>query len=154
MAEAERAIPIYWQERGPNKVGGRTRGLIFDANDPTGHTVWAAGVAGGLWHTTNIEAAAPTWALVDDFFANLAINTIAQDPSNAAILYFGTGGEGTPFAGGNGVGNIDAVQGFGIWRSMNGGATWDRLPLPNNSFLNVAKIVVTNTGRVFAATRP
>ena len=39
MSQAERAIPIYWQERGPNNVAGRTRGLIFDASDPTGHTV-------------------------------------------------------------------------------------------------------------------
>ncbi len=141
MALAERAIPIYWQERGPNNVGGRTRGLIFDANDPTGHTVWAAGVAGGLWRTTNIQVAAPTWILVDDFFANLAIMTIAQDPSNANRMYFGTGEENLNFG--------DPVRGLGIWRSMDGGVNWARLP---GAFANVYKIVIANDGTVYAGT--
>ena len=148
MAQAELAIPIYWQERGPNNVGGRTRGLLIDANDATGQTVWAAGVSGGLWRTSNIQAAAPTWTLTDDFFANMAITTIAQDPSNANVLYFGTGEQGLA----NGV-----VRGMGIWRSANGGATWTLLPntLPtafNNTFQNVNKVVVANNGTVYAAT--
>ncbi len=153
MVQADQAIPVYWNERGPNNVAGRTRALIFDANDATGHTVWAAGVAGGLWRTANIESAAPSWALVNDFFENLAITTIVQDPSNANILYFGTGGEGTPFVGGNGIGNADRVQGLGIWRSLDAGASWQHLGIPDPAFLNVAKMVVTANGRVFAATR-
>lgn len=143
MAEKEDAIPVYWQERGPNNVGGRTRGLIFDMNDPTQRTVWAAGVAGGLWRTTNIDAAVPTWTNSDDFFDNLAITTIAQNPANPNILYFGTGETG--------FSNADAVQGLGIWRSMDGGANWARLP-STAAFTVINKIVVDAAGQAYAAT--
>ena len=143
MAEKEDAIPVYWQERGPNNVGGRTRGLIFDLNDPARRTVWAAGVAGGLWRTTNIDATVPTWTNSDDFFDNLAITTIAQNPANPNILYFGTGETG--------FNNADAVSGLGIWRSMDGGANWARLPA-TATFTVINKIVVDAAGQVYAAT--
>ncbi|MBX2889613.1 MAG: T9SS type A sorting domain-containing protein [Saprospiraceae bacterium] len=148
MAFKDSAIPIYWEERGPNNVGGRTRGLILDASDPTWRTVWAAGVSGGLWRTTNIDAPAPTWTLINDFFENLNITTIAQDPSNLNRLYFGTGEQGFAFG---------IERGMGIWRSEDGGTNWTLLPstLPstmNPNFNNVNKIVVDNAGTVYAAT--
>lgn len=149
VAEAKRAqragdaIPIYWEERGPNNVGGRTRGLIIDANDPTGRTVWAGGVAGGLWRTNDIDAGTPSWTNIDDFFDNLAISTLAQDPSNPNFMYFGTGE--------NGFGNADAVRGLGIWRSIDGGANWAQLP-STLGFTIVNKIVIDNAGVVYAGT--
>jgi photosystem II stability/assembly factor-like uncharacterized protein len=45
-----------WQERGPTNVGGRTRALLIDPNDPSGQTVWAGSVSGGLWYTRGISA--------------------------------------------------------------------------------------------------
>ena len=47
---------LIWQERGPNNFGGRTRTIMIDPNDPSGKTVWAGSVGGGLWKTTNIDA--------------------------------------------------------------------------------------------------
>lgn len=144
-AKSAESFPVYWEERGPNNVGGRTRGLIFDANDPTQKTVWAAGVAGGLWKTTNIDASPPNWMKINDLFENMAITTIAQDPSDTDVLYFGTG---------EGFWNFDAVQGLGIWQSLDGGDTWDALPftLGNNNFNWVNKVLVASNGDVYAAT--
>ncbi|RMG59530.1 MAG: hypothetical protein D6722_22155, partial [Bacteroidetes bacterium] len=106
------AIPnLVWRHRGPANVGGRTRALIVDANDGTGKTVWAAGVSGGLWKTTDITAIEPVWQEVDDFFANLAITCMVQDPANPLIMYFGTG---------EGFYNSDAVRGDGIWKTTDG----------------------------------
>ncbi len=141
--QKDNALPVYWEERGPNNVGGRTRAMLYDANDASGRTVWAAGVSGGLWRTTNIAAGTPTWILINDFFANLAITTIIQDPSNTNILYFGTGEEG--------VGAADAVRGLGIWRSSDGGTTWAQLGT-TAGFAAVSKMVIDNTGRIYAAT--
>ncbi len=45
-------------ERGPRNVGGRTRTMMFDPNDPSGKKVWAGSVSGGLWVTGNIDSAA------------------------------------------------------------------------------------------------
>lgn len=47
---------VAWLERGPGNVGGRTRTIMVDPNDPTGKTVWAGSVSGGLWKTTDIDA--------------------------------------------------------------------------------------------------
>jgi hypothetical protein len=135
---------VSWQERGPNNIGGRTRAILIDKNDVTGNTVWAAGIDGGLWKTTNFKSGA-TWTKVDDFFGNLSITCIAQDPNNPSNIYFGTG---------EGWFNIDAVRGLGIWKSSNGGANWSQLASTNNStFYYIEKIAVNSTGIVFAATR-
>ena len=50
-----------WVERGPTNVGGRTRAVMFDPNDPTNETVFAGGVSGGVWKNTNISNANSTW---------------------------------------------------------------------------------------------
>lgn len=136
---------VNWTERGPDNVGGRTRAIMFDPNDGTGSKVWAGGVAGGLWFNNNITSSSTVWQNVDDFWANLAISTIAYDPTNTQTFYVGTG---------EGFFNLDAVRGAGIWKSTNGGTTWTQLNSTDNSgFHYVQKVVVTPTGTVIAATR-
>lgn len=140
------AIPgVSWEERGPNNVGGRTRAILVDPNDVTRETIWAAGVAGGLWKCSNISAPTPTWVPQDDFFDNLAITTLADDPTNSNVMYFGTG---------EGWFNLDGVRGLGIWKTTDGGVNWNQLASTNNSdFYYVQKIVVDASGNVYAATR-
>ena len=139
------AIPgVNWTERGPNNVAGRTRAILVDPNDATGNTVFSAGVAGGLWKTTNMGAATPSWAPVNDFFTNLAITCLAADPSNPQVMYFGTG---------EGYANLDAVRGDGIWKTTDGGTTWNQLASTTAATFDfVQKIAVNSTGIVLAAT--
>ncbi|MEL6655851.1 MAG: 3-coathanger stack domain-containing protein [Bacteroidota bacterium] len=137
-------LPIYWEERGPNNVGGRTRAILIDANDPTGRTIWAGSVSGGLWRTTNIDAGAVNWTPINDLFQNLAISSIVQDPTNSNLMYFGTG---------ECWGNFDAVGGLGVWASTNGGATWQQLP-PMQAFGSpcVNKLIFDSDGTLYACT--
>ncbi len=137
---------LPWVERGPSNVGGRTRALMFDPNDPSKKKVWAGGVAGGLWFTTDITNPNAGWTNVDDFFANLAITTMDFDPNNPQVFYVGTG---------EGWFNPDAVRGAGIWKTINGGATWTQLPNTTGfNFFYIQKIKVHPvTGHVYAATR-
>ena len=51
---------ITWNERGPYNVGGRTRTLMVDPNDPSHHRIWAGSVAGGIWYINNIDSLPPT----------------------------------------------------------------------------------------------
>ncbi|GJM31444.1 MAG: hypothetical protein DHS20C18_04450 [Saprospiraceae bacterium] len=144
MQKSGDALPIYWEERGPTNVGGRTRAIVIDANDADGSTVWAGSVSGGLWKTTNIDAANPVWNKIDDLFDNLAISAMAQDPSDPNIMYFGTG---------EGWGNIDGVFGIGIWKTIDGGDTWNLLPTATGGvFRLVRKIVIAADGTVFICT--
>ena len=77
--------------------------------------------------------ATPTWTRIDDFMGNLAVSTLAQDPSNTQNIYAGTG---------EGWFKTDAIQGLGIWKSSNGGTSWAQLSSTNNStFYYIRKLL-------------
>jgi hypothetical protein len=142
------AIPnVSWEERGPDNFGGRTRGLMWDPTDSANgyKKVWAGGVAGGLWYNTDITSSSTAWSKVDDFWPNMAVTTIAYDPSDDSTFYVGTG---------EGWYNADAVRGQGIWKSTDAGQNWTQLSATKNSnFYYVQKIIVVGNSRVLAATR-
>lgn len=140
------AIPgVSWDEKGPNNVGGRTRAIMWDPNDGTNKKLWAAGVAGGIWFNNDVTDAASSWQNVDDFMANLAVTTLAHNPSNTQIFYAGTG---------EGYFNGDAVRGAGIFKSSDGGSTWTILSsTANSTFHYVQRIIVTGSGTILASTR-
>ncbi|MFT6148730.1 MAG: photosystem II stability/assembly factor-like uncharacterized protein [Saprospiraceae bacterium] len=131
-----------WIEHGPYSVGGRTRTILIDKNDPTGKAAFAASVSGGIWYTKDILTSNVKWEPINDYLDNLAIVTIAQDENNPQIMYFGTG-EGYP--------NADAVRGLGIWKSTDGGVSWNHLTV-TSSFQYVMRMVVHSNGDIYAAT--
>ncbi len=139
----EQVNALTWTERGPSNIGGRTRGLLVDAADATGNTVYSGGVGGGLWKTTNFKSATPVWSVVDDFFANMAVTCIIQNPVNTQEIFFGTG---------EGWGNIDAIDGRGIWRSGDGGANWTQLA-STTGLSHVQDLEFDNNGYIYASTR-
>jgi hypothetical protein len=110
------AVDNSWVERGPTNVGGRTRAVMFDPNDPTNETVFAGGVSGGLWKNTNISNPASVWTRVG-IPENLAVSCIAKDPNNSNVFYVGTG---ESYVGGD-------VNGDGVWKTVDGGATWTKV---------------------------
>jgi hypothetical protein len=137
------APPIVWNERGPDNVGGRTRAILVDKTNP--NNVFAGSVGGGLWRLNNANTATPHWTQVNDFFNNLAVSCIAQNPITTTEMYFGTG---------EGFFNSYGLRGLGIWKSTNSGANWVQLASTNNNedFYFVNKIVITKTGTLLAAT--
>src|SRR6185503_12235854 len=135
---------MLWQERGPiyDSVGpsnGNTRGndlytsgrmaavLIDTLNDPTGNTAIVGGVSGGVWKSTNFLSNFPNWKIVNDYFDNMAISSICQDPANPGVMYFSTGEASS---------NADAHFGFGVWKSTDKGETWQQLPSTVNFIRN------------------
>jgi hypothetical protein len=132
-----------WIARGPNNVGGRTRALAWDPNDPTRKKAWAGGVTGGLWFNNDVANSNSSWQSVNDFWDALAVTSIAFDPNDPKIMYVGTG-EGW---------QTGSSRGAGIWKSTNAGSSWTRLS-STNTFMYVNDIVVRNengTSVVYAA---
>jgi hypothetical protein len=150
-----RATLFSWTERGPNsdavgpsngnsrpgngKTSGRIRAIWEDLGDATGKTVWVGGIDGGLWKTNDITLNPATWTSVNDFFGNLAIASICQDPSDVNIMYFATGEKAI---------NADAVRGAGVWRSADHGLTWTVMA-GTSSFYNVSKIICDASGNLY-----
>lgn len=131
-----------WTALGPGNIGGRTRSILINPNDP--NIMYAAGVAGGVWKTTN---AGTTWTPIADLIANIAVASMAFDPKNPNTIYVGTG---------EGFSNSDSVRGAGIFKTIDGGTTWSRLPNTGTlDFYYVNDLVVSNVDskRVYAATR-
>ncbi|MDQ3279537.1 MAG: T9SS type A sorting domain-containing protein, partial [Bacteroidota bacterium] len=79
-----------------------------------------------------------------DYLDVLAVSTLTYNPGNPRQFYFGTG---------EGWSNADAQRGAGIWESLDGGATWNRVASTGTpDFIYVNKIVVAPNGDAYAAT--
>jgi len=131
-----------WTYVGPGNIGGRTRGLVIQPTNPS--TMYAAGVAGGVWKSVDAGA---SWQPIGDLMANLAVCSLVMHPTNPAVLFAGTG---------EGYFNVDAVRGLGIFKTGDGGATWTQLPSTNNSdfyYVNDLQISPHDANRRYAATR-
>ena len=114
-----------WVWLGPGTVGGRIRSIVIDPVDT--NKMWVGSVSGGIWHSTD---AGGSWQPVNDFMADLAVSALVMDPTNSTIMYAGTG-EGFP-----GPREIDfngnyGIRGAGIFKSTDGGVTWDQLANTN-----------------------
>lgn len=131
-----------WSPLGPGNVGGRTRALVIDPRAP--ETMYAGGVAGGVWKTTD---GGGSWEPLDDIMANLAVSTLAIDPMDSNVLYAGTG---------EGLFNEDALRGAGIFKTTDGGLTWKQLAGTKNPFFDFVNDLVVSPRhprRLYAATR-
>lgn len=122
------AITPIFIERGPNNVPGRSRGIAIDPNNTNR---WFVGtVGGGVWLT---EDGGTTWESLTDFkIPNLSTSTIVMSQTDSNVLYVGTG---EPF------GNLGAIGGSGVFKTTDGGATWQSLTA-TASFGDVGRIII------------
>ena len=128
VLQKSNAISSVFVERGPNNVPGRSRGIAVDPNDTKR---WFVGsVGGGVWLTENSGA---TWSTLTDFkIPNLATSTVVISKTNSNVLYAGTG---EPF------GNLGAIGGSGVFKTIDGGVTWQHLTA-TASLGDVGRIII------------
>ncbi len=136
---------LRWEERGPNNIGGRTRAILF----LPAKEVLAAGVTGGLWKTDDITLSNPIWSEVESIGKSINVSCITQhsDPDSTDLLYLGTG---EPYVGSSGP------SGTGIYKSIDGGLTWNVLSatVPSSTSSNlfkIANILVAANGDVYSS---
>ena len=119
---------VTWEEHGPNNVGGRTRAIMFDPNDPTYKQVWAGGVAshisvspfsentlfigtgsGRLFKVENTKNESPSYSEIgSNNFPNGYISCVELGQNEGQILV--------------------TFSNYGVssvWESLNGGSTWE-----------------------------
>jgi photosystem II stability/assembly factor-like uncharacterized protein len=127
---------LRWRAIGPFR-GGRTRAV---AGIPGKRgTFLIAPVNGGVWKTSDFGR---TWQPIFDDQPTQSVGAIAVAPSNASVIYVGSG---------EGLRRPDQSVGNGVYRSRDGGATWTHVGLPDAQQIPKLAIDPRDADRVFAA---
>ncbi|MHC4498263.1 MAG: WD40/YVTN/BNR-like repeat-containing protein, partial [Planctomycetota bacterium] len=106
---------VVWEEAGPDNIGGRITAIGVHPSSP--EVVYAGAADGGILKSTD---GGSSWQHVFDATGTLSIGAIAVDPNDANTIWVGTGESNT---------SGDSYPGDGIYRSTNGGSTWDHMGL-------------------------
>lgn len=111
---------------GPALMSGRIADIAIDPEQP--NTWYVAVGSGGVWKTSN---AGTTWKPIFDGQASYSIGCVTLDPNDHDTLWVGTG---------EAVGGRHVGFGDGVYRSRDGGASFENLGLKASE--HIAKIVV------------
>lgn len=134
-----KALGLNWEELGPDNVGGRTRAILIDKNNPA--RIFAGGVSGGLWVSNN---GGQSWSRVQDGIdMNIAVVSLAQAANGD--IYVGTG-EGMYYSA-SGL-ESQGILGQGVYKSTDGGNTFTYLTSTTPSSPNSSGASWTSVGRL------
>ena len=129
-----------------------------DVHDPSEYDRRICGQQlGGTWRTDNLFADPPTWVTSSDALPSLAINTLAVSPLDPTgnTVFAGTGGTSNGGISYSNDGLLSAnPQGLetGIFRSINGGQTWQALDAPGAPLYGtfIHTVLPTDDGQALA----
>ncbi|MHB1921512.1 MAG: VPS10 domain-containing protein [Chitinophagaceae bacterium] len=127
---------IRWRMIGPFR-GGRTVGATGVPQQP--NTFYIGVCNGGVWKTID---AGRTWQPIFDQESTGSIGDVAVAPSDPQVVYA---------ASGEGLQRPDLSVGNGIYRSGDGGKTWQHRGLTEGQQIAGLAIDPRNANRVFAA---
>ena len=114
--------------RGPFNVGGRTRAFAMDVTNP--NILIGGSVSGGIYRSTD---GGVTWTETTVPIFYQGITCLSQDtrPGHTNVWYAGSGEAYGQSASGNGSNSY--FLGNGIYKSTDGGVTWDTIPGTSNA---------------------
>ncbi|MBN1338303.1 MAG: T9SS type A sorting domain-containing protein [Bacteroidales bacterium] len=150
-----KSTDFNWMSMGPNNIGGRTRAIVFDNRDSELKTIYAAGVTGGIFKSTNYGA---TWNNIDGSETGLYVTCMLQAPDNS--IYAGTG-EGFNLQDYSPLGDLGYSGGFvgkGIFKidgNDNISPVQGTQPTPNSGdaeWAYINDIALASDGKLWAAT--
>ncbi len=127
---------LRWRLIGPFRAG-RTVAIAGIPDQP--NVFYMAPNNGGVWKTTD---AGRTWTPIFDGQPSGSIGALAIAPSNPEIIYVGRG---------EGLRRPDLSVGNGIYKSIDGGHTWQHLGLRDAQQIGSILIDPKNPDRVFVA---
>jgi len=128
---------LRWRSIGPVNMAGRVTDVEGDPRNPK--VFYVTGATGGVWKTIN---AGTTWIPLWERGAIASIGDIAIAPSDSKVLYVGTG---------EGNARNSVAPGWGIYKSTDGGISWQSAGLEKTQ--HVGRIIVhpTNPNIVYVA---
>jgi photosystem II stability/assembly factor-like uncharacterized protein len=122
---------------GPAMMSGRIADIAIDPSDPS--TWYVAVGSGGIWKT---ETGGTTWSTVFDDEDAYSIGCVTIDPNNSRTIWVGTG---------ENVSGRHVGFGSGVYRSRDGGTTWENLGLQGSDHIGMIRVDPRDSDVVFVA---
>ena len=139
MQAASKFKDLKWQFVGPTNVSGRVTDVAVVAPKGKNYTIYVASASGGVWKTENEGT---TWTPIFENMVTAAIGDIALAPSDQNIVWVGTG-EHNIFR--------SSQAGVGVFKSTDGGKTWEHMGLADTNTISRIVIHPTNPDIVYVA---
>jgi len=126
---------LEWRSIGPAIMGGRIADVEGVPGDP--NVVYVASASGGLWKTTN---GGVTWKPIFERQGTLSIGDIALAPGNPDVVWVGTGESAV---------RNSVSFGDGVYKSTDGGKTWQHMGLKETERISAIAINPQNPDIVY-----
>ncbi len=127
---------VKFRNVGPFR-GGRSTAVCGSFKNK--NTFFFGATGGGVWKTTD---GGSNWKNISDKYFGGSIGSIALAPSDENVIYVGEGEESMR-------GNVS--EGFGIWRSSDGGRSWKNIGLKDTRHITRIVIHPSNPNIVWVA---
>ncbi len=128
---------LQWRDIGPIVQGGRVVDIEVAPDQP--YTFYAAYASGGLWKTTNNGV---TFEPLFDHMPTMIMGDIAIDPNNPQTIWVGTGEPNS---------SRSSYGGLGIYRSDDGGKSWQHKGLNETDRIGRVLVDPRNSNRILVA---
>ncbi len=126
---------LEYRSIGPAIMGGRIADVEGVPGDP--NVVYVASASGGLWKTTN---GGVTWKPIFERQGTFSIGDIALAPSNPEVIWVGTGESNV---------RNSVSFGDGVYKSTDGGKTWQHMGLKDTEHISAIAINPQNPDIVY-----
>ncbi len=134
---ADDANGFKYRNIGPNR-GGRVTAVAGTVAAPS--TFYLGATGGGVWKTEDFGT---TWRVVSDgYFQSPSIGDISVAQNDPNIVYVGTGSDGL---------RSNVIAGNGVYKSVDGGDTWEHIGLDKTGHIGAVEIDPTNHNIVWIA---
>lgn len=129
---------VNWQFAGPYNIGGRITDIeVMQHESP--NTILIGAASGGVFKSNDNGG---SWENVFSTAATISIGDIAIDPVVSNVVWVGTGEANA---------SSQSFRGNGIYKSVNGGETWQHSGLEESAYIGRIVVDYNNTDRVFVA---
>ena len=124
---------------GPALMSGRIADVAFHPESPA--TWYVAVGSGGVWKTEN---SGTTWESIFDGQESYSIGCLRLDPNNPNTVWVGTG---------ENVGGRHVGYGDGVYRSLDGGQTWQNMGLKESEHIGTILVDPRDSKIIYVASQ-